>query len=396
MSDDWGGFDTPDDLSTYLEPTVPGRSEATAPVRSAGEPTPVGPLVSPMELGNISRSSGASPPSRQGIGGLRALSLGAFTPAAMCELKSLAKLAYLFFTNVSTGDTHKALAVLGVFRFLYNDSRATIYPGFDAAIQAALPVSVPDVSWSAEMQRAIGFSLAGALGSSSPARPTLANLPGNMAAIATWFPTFRNALPAEDIATITDYANQPTSGDYASAVAAIVRDDLSSCLAPSAPAPSPPAPTPAPGATFVLSPSPPTQTANTSLAPRSSSGGSSAAVTGSGSGFLTFALLSLVGWGAWLAFKDGEESKKSKLSGAPATDGLAEKARKAAAADAPKMKCLPTALARTRVSMDELAGKRGEKLAEQLVTLPPKEALKIEEIYFSELDRIRPGAPRCM
>jgi len=405
---DWGGFDNDSaELADYLEPTVPG---ATAPVRSAGMPTAVGPLVSPLELGrlnNISRGPGVSPPSRRDLEGLRAL--GTFTPQAVCELKSLAKLAYLFFTNVSTGDTQKALATLGVFRYLYNGSKATITPGFSAAIQAALPASIPDVSWSAEMQRAVGFSLAGALGTSSPAVAVVANLPGNMAAVATWFPTFRNALGAEDVATITDYANQPTSGDYATAIGAIARDDLSACTTATVPSGSVLQPTPTgPTQTYAGRPS------GSALVPAaggagsgsgggsgggaSTSGGGAAAssVTGGMSGFLTIALLGLVGYGAYLAYSDGEKSKTQKLSGAPEPSKLLEKALRAAKADAPKMKCLPTAVDRSRVSMDELAGRRGEKLAEEIMNLPPAEALKVENAYFEELDRIRPGAPRCV
>lgn len=386
---DWGGLDNDAaDLSDYLEPSVPG------------VPTPVGPLVSPLELGKISRSPGVSPPSRQETVGLRAPmsaprarptrakglgAFGAFTPQAVCELKALARLAYLFYVNVSTGDTANGLAVLGVFRALWNDSRARIAPGFTMAI----PGTLSEVAWTSDMQVAVGLSLIGALGDSSPARAPLASQPGNMAAIATWFSTFRSALGPED-ASIMNYANTPTSGDYATAIASIARDDLSACLAAtSAPAPSVQAP--APGTPYVLSPT--TSVANTTMAPRA--GGSSSSITGSSSTVITIALLGLVGVGAWLAFKDGSKAKTEKLSGID-MDGLEAKAKRAAALDAPKMKCLPTAVARARVSMDETAGRRGEKLAEKLQELPPKEALRIEEIYFLELDRIRPGAPRCI
>lgn len=390
MSDSWEGLDTQDaDYSDYL-----GGPQA---------PTPVGPLVSPLFLGNISPRPGEPTPSSPGAGGLSGLqvrrtgALGDFTPTAICELRTLSKLSYLFFVNVSTGDTMKALAVLGVYRSLFNSARHSIVTGFSSAAQAILPTTLADASWSTDMNRAVALTLSATLGASNTAvTAALQSMPSNMAQLATWFPTLRAAVGPEDTA-LSDYANTPTSGDYATAVGAIARDDLTSCLTPAtaAPSPSPSVSAPAPGTQYVLAPSRPAQVANTTPGGSSASGpGSRAAVTGSGSGILTVLLVGLVAYGGYLAFKDSGEAGKKKLAGVD--DVLLKKAHRAAAHDVTRMKCLPTAQARRQVSMDELAGPRGEKLSVELAQIPPEAAMPIEDAYFAELDRLAPGRRRCV
>ena len=387
----WEGLDTSEqDIAEYLN--FPGSTPA---------PTPTGPLVSPLALGGALPPSGASsPPPRRGLAG----GLGTFTPLAVCELKALSRLSYLFLTHVSAGDTQKALAVLGVFRALYNDAQATIRTGFSTSAQAALPASLPETAWTTQMQVAMGLSLTAALGESNTAlRTAISNMPGNMAALAALFPTFQASLAPGDT-SIADYANTPvmTRSDYGAAVGAIARDDLQSCIAPAAPAPTTsdqfyrapsgttlrvptPAPTPSGGGAGGGSTS-------TGTGSRSSSGGP-APVGGTAGNIMTIAFLALVGYGAYLAFvKDGQTPNKG-LSGAP---DLLDKARKAAKADAPKMKCVANKEMRQRVSMDELVGPRGYKLAEQIAALPPAQAHPIEDAYFAELERLRPGAPRCV
>ncbi len=386
---DWDGLDTSEaDMSDYL-----------------GGPTPTGPLVSPLYLGGTTQnfpSPGVPTPSTPGAGGLRGLQvrrggLGDFTPSAICELRTLSKLAYLFFVNVSTGDTQKALATLSVYRSLYNASRHTIATGFSTAAQAVLPVAIANAAWATDTIRAISLTMQATLGASNAALTTaLEAMPANMAQLAAWFPALQAAVGAED-AALRDYANTPTSGDYATSIGAIARDDLTNCLTP-----APAAPTAAPAGTpFVLSPGPssttylpaPVQTTYTP-APSASGPGSAAAVTGRGSGMLTAVLFGLVAYGGYLAFKDSD--KAGKLSAVPVDDRMLARARRAALSDVKHMKCLPTADARRRVSMDELAGPKGEKLAEALAALPPESAMPVEELYFGELDRLAPGRRRCV
>lgn len=385
MSDDgWEGLNSGDDAA-YSEYLGQG---ATAPARSAPAPTPVGPLVSPLNLGAVP----PAPPARRG--------LGDFTPMARCELVSLARLSYLFLSNVNQGETSKALAVLGVFRFLFNDSRATIAPGFAPELQAILPTSVPDVSWSAAMQRAMGLSLVGALGASNAAlRAAVANLPGNMAALAGWFPTFQATLAPGD-ASIADYANAPivTTLDYAAQVGRIARDDLQACAAPAATAPSPaPAPTGAtppptspvyrpgqiPGVPSLL----PIVAPGTPGTPVTSSGGSTPAPSsGGGTGLLTIGVLALVAYGGYLAYKDVQAKKGGSMGALPPNkswlpqrlgpqasefERLNARAQRDGVKDGTKVArevdCIPTVKTKRSFSMDEWGGPSAEKLNAAIV-----------------------------
>lgn len=401
MSDDgWEGLGSEDGgYAEYLGTTA---SPTTVPTPA---PTPVGPLVSPLSLGAVPPSSPRPAAGPSGPSGARR-ALGDFSPAGVCEIRVLAKLAYLFYSNVSLGDTSKALATLSVFRYLFNDSRATIVSGFSAPLQGALPTSVPDVSWSSEMQRAVGLSVVGAGGESNAAlRAAIGNQPGNMAALAAWFPTLRAALAPGDIATITDYASSPivTTMDYGQQIARFATDDLRACLPSTAPAPT---------VQYV----PTLMTTATGITQAGSSGGGSGGSSGgasngssssgggtssrSGSSLLVIGLVALVGYGGYLTWKDSKEKREAaaggkKLGALPPGrswlvrdlgprgvefERLNERAQRTAIADAKKAdaSCVPGDETRRSFSMDEWGGPGADKLNQAIFRLSEKAASDVE------------------
>lgn len=268
--------------------------------------------------------------------GMRGLS--DFTPQAACEITTLAKLAYLFLQQTSDGNTQLALGTLGLFRSLYNDSQATIAPGFSAQAASILPATIPDTSWSQQMQYAMALSLVAAVGQSNAAFTTAVGaIPSSMVGVPAWFTSIHNALSPTDLTAIGAYVNSPmpTGQDPLTILTAYVRDDLSSCLGTAAPTPSPtPSPTPAP----VILPSQirplpslipvlrlPTPAAQQPPTGQPQSGQPQTApvlAPSSGSGLVTLALIAfggLIGYGAWLAYKDGQIAKGKRLAGVDVT-----------------------------------------------------------------------------
>ncbi len=319
--------------------------------------------------------------------------LGEFTVSGACSIRALSRVAFRFFTEVAEGRTQPSLATLEVYRRLYNARRGGFANGFSGAAQALLPTNLPAAEWNDALRQTVAIVLAGGLGNGHPAIETLSSMPPAISGLTAWFIALQRNLSPGNLAFLREYLEvpMPTGANPITVLSAYVNDDLRRCTPSSTPTPPPPS-------------SPPVVARNPTSSSPATGGGASAGgapgtmpsgvpVSSGTHSLLLFGLVGLVGWGLLKAVTDkpgGRAAKPSRL-GEFSNPDLAEKARKAAIADAPRMKCVASREYRSTVSMDETAGPKGLGLSKSLLKIPPTAAAAIEELYFEELGKLKPG-----
>jgi len=241
--------------------------------------------------------------------------LGDFDLAGRCAIVALSRVAWLFWSKVSDGQTTVALGVLELYRSLWNFKRDAIASGFIGHGIEHLPGILPAAQWSQDMRYAMAYSIAGATGFQTDIANVLARMPDSMASLPPWFATLASTLPVADLPSARTYVDAPlpTSGDPIVYYANYVRDDLSQCGTPATTT----APAPAPTQYYASSSAP--QTFVPTLAPGTPGGsdapgtggpGSPAPSSGGGGGIALVIMLAILGYGGYLAFQDSKPKEK--------------------------------------------------------------------------------------
>lgn len=294
---------------------APGAPSAPAPA-SPAQPFKGNPVPSKMRLATLRHNTR--------FGGL-----GDFSPEGVCAVNALAKLIWRFFSQVNDGTTLDALATLNVYRSLYNYNRALLAPGFTPAAAAALPASLPDAAWTADVRTSTELVLVGALGSSDSALVSaISAMPTSMAQLPNWWTGLSRSasLNASDLAALRTYIEipMPRSADPATILAAYVADDLRAC-ATGAPAPGPTptqqgysAPTPQQTAQTIRcsdgsivpvgTPCPPPPGSSSPGGGNPGGGGGGGSAPARGVGMMGLVLGALALYGLYLAVQDGKKT----------------------------------------------------------------------------------------